>query len=447
MASSRKSKSDELRERVKGALLPVVPSGSTILLGLSGGVDSAVLLHVLHALAPACGWRLQALHVHHGISPRADEWAKFCADLCARLNVPFQVEQVDIEPLRERGIEAAARELRHAALSRRRVDFVALAHHLDDQAETMLLQLLRGAGVKGACAMPFIRRKEGAPAQLRPLLDVPRRALVEYAKEHALAWVEDESNADDAYPRNFLRHRVLPILEERFPAYRETLGRSSRHFAEASGLMDELAELDSRGAMQEGGLEVARLKALNNARAKNLLRYFLHSFGVSMPQEAQLDDMLNQLRHARNDAGVCLDFDGWQMRRFQGRAYVTHLKPLPDSFCVTWNGEEVLDLPGLGGKLYFDCTPGAGIRLAQLQRANVTVRPRTGAERLKPGDRRPTRTLRNLLQEMNMPPWRRERLPLLFCDEALAAVPGVGVDCAFQAGPNEAGITLRWETQ
>jgi tRNA(Ile)-lysidine synthase len=447
MASSRKSKSDDLLERVKSALQPVIPEGSSILAGLSGGVDSVVLLHALHALAPACGWRLQALHVHHGISPRADEWAKFCAELCARLNVPFQVEHVDIKPLRERGVEAAARELRHAVLNRRQVDFVALAHHLDDQAETMLLQLLRGAGVKGACAMPFIRRKEGVPAQLRPLLDVPRRALVEYAKEHALAWVEDESNADDAYPRNFLRHRVLPILEERFPAYRETLGRSSRHFAEASGLMDELAELDGAGAIQGGGVQVARLKTLNHARAKNLLRYFLHSFGVSMPQEAQLDDMLNQLCHARNDAGVCLDFDGWQMRRFQGRAYVTHLKPLQDRFGVTWNGEEVLDLPELGGKLYFDRTSGAGISLTQLQQAKVTVRPRTGAERLKPSGKRPTRTLRNLLQEMNMPPWRRERLPLLFCDETLAAVPDVGVACAYQAGPNEAGVTLRWETQ
>ena len=253
----------DLLKHVAHLLSPVVPAGSSILLGLSGGVDSVVLLHLLQQLSPRHSWRFSALHVHHGISPQADAWAAFCADLCARHDVPLQVEHVDITPLRELGIEAAARKLRHAALAGQRADFVALAHHQDDQAETMLLQLLRGAGVRGASAMTFVKRaSQHTPSPLtgegggegdaypgtvllRPLLDIPRSALLDYAQQHALQWVEDESNADDAYPRNFLRHRVLTLLEQRFPAYRETLSRSARHFAEASELLDQLAQQDA----------------------------------------------------------------------------------------------------------------------------------------------------------------------------------------------------------
>src|SRR5512146_3262 len=240
MASSRKS---NLADTVAARLAPLLPKRSHILIGLSGGMDSVVLLHLLHSLAPRFDWRLSALHVHHGISPNAGDWADFCAGLCAQYDIPLQIEHVDIAPLRnEHGIEAAARKLRHAAFARHSCDFVALAHHADDQAETLLLQLLRGAGLRGVAAMPVLSKVEGpvlkpsaahGHAVLRPLLDVPRGRLLEYARLHALQWVEDESNADDRYPRNFLRHRLLPLLEQSFPAYRDTLTRSAMHFAEA----------------------------------------------------------------------------------------------------------------------------------------------------------------------------------------------------------------------
>src|SRR5512146_476912 len=214
MASSRKS---NLADTVAARLAPLLPKRSHILIGLSGGMDSVVLLHLLHSLAPRFDWRLSALHVHHGISPNAGDWADFCAGLCAQYDIPLQIEHVDIAPLRnEHGIEAAARKLRHAAFARHSCDFVALAHHADDQAETLLLQLLRGAGIRGAAAMPVLSKAEGpvlsrvegplfkpaaahALATVRPLLDIPRNALLEYALQHALRWVEDESNADDRY--------------------------------------------------------------------------------------------------------------------------------------------------------------------------------------------------------------------------------------------------------
>ena len=449
MASSKKSNSDDLSARVGNALAPVLPAGSSLLLGLSGGVDSVVLLHLLHQLAPRHSWRLSALHVHHGISPQADAWAAFCADLCARYGIPLQVEQVDIAPLRELGIEAAARKLRHAAFDRQRTDFVALAHHLDDQVETLLLQLLRGAGVRGASAMPALKLRIGAPALLRPLLNVARSELLDYARRHNLQWVEDESNADDIYPRNFLRHRVLPLLEQRFPAYRETLARSARHFAEASELLDDLARLDAQnppllpGDGHDATLEVSHLQSLSRPRAKNLLRWFLHQRGAVLPDHTRLEEMLRQLCQARSDAAVRITFGGWELRRYQGRVYAFPALPAPDAeFCVQWHGEAALELPELGGTLHFEPCSGQGLSLKKLQRGSVSVRLRRGAERIRLDNQRPMRTLKNLLQEQGIPPWQRDTLPLLFCGDDLVCVPGVAVAAGYQAAKGETGVAV-----
>ena len=444
MASSRKSKSDDLLTRAAGALVPSVPAGSSILLGLSGGVDSVVLLHLLVQLAPRHSWQLSAMHVHHGISRKADDWATFCRELCAGYKIPLQVEHVNIAPLREKGVEAAARELRHAALTRQPADFIALAHHRDDQAETMLLQLLRGAGVRGVSAMAPVQLRSGKPALLRPLLDVTRAELLEYANRQGLQWVDDESNADDRYPRNYLRHRVLPVLEKRFPAYRETLARGARHFAEAGELLDQLALQDMRDAVRDGGLEVARLKELDTVRAKNLLRFFIARQGALLPESVRLQEMLRQLCEARSDAAVHIGFGEWRIGRFQGRVYVFPDLPPPVDFCVAWHNESELVLPELGGTLCFVQAAGQGASLARLQGAKMSVRLRRGAERLRPDAKRPARTLKNLLQEHGVPPWRRDTLPLLYCDEILVAVPGIGVDCAFQATAGEQGVLPEW---
>lgn len=423
----------------------MLPARSSILVGLSGGVDSVVLLHLLCQICPQYSWRLSALHVHHGISPQADAWAAFCADLCARLNIPLRVEHVDVTPLRHLGIEAAARELRHAALAAQPVDYIALAHHQDDQAETLLLQLLRGAGVKGAAAMPPVRLRAAAPALLRPMLDLPRAELVAYAKQHELPWVEDESNADDSYPRNFLRQHVMPLLEQRFPASGETLARSAQHFAEASELLDQLAQLDAQGAIQYGTLDVLRLRELDAPRAKNLLRYFIASRGAPMPNSARLREMLSQLCHARADAALRVAFGAWEARRYLGRVHVFPTLPSPDAaWQMQWHGESELALPQLGGILRFEPCAGVGVSLHKLQQGAVVVRLRQGAERVQLDAKRPVRSLKNLLQEHDIPPWRRDTLPLLFCNNDLAVVPGLGVACAYQAEPHEQGLQLSW---
>jgi len=482
---------NRLTDRVAAQIVPLLPANSSILIGLSGGVDSVVLLHLLLQLFPRYSWRLSALHVHHGISPRADSWAAFCADLCARYGVPLQIERVDIAPLRAHGIEAAARKLRHAAFARHPCDFMALAHHADDQAETLLLQLLRGAGVKGVAAMPFVKRAAthtpsplavtndlaavvGQPSQmasssiregwgegdaprhpvlLRPLLHCSRQEILDYAAAENLQWIEDESNADDSYPRNFLRHRVLPLLSEKFPAYRDTLARSAQHFAEASSLLDELAQLDAqnplplpsgeRGKDHDVTLAISRLQSLSQPRAKNLLRYFLHGHGAPMPQAVQLDDMLQQLCSAREDAAVCIAYGGWEVRRYQGKVYV--LRALGDfdrSLVLPWRGEAELDWPALNARLQFTRTQNRGISLAKLQRAPVTLRLRCGGETLRPHPNAATRTLKNLLQEHHVPPWQRDRLPLLYCGDELVCVLGVAIAAEYQAAAEEAGVEL-----
>ncbi|MBI2287237.1 MAG: tRNA lysidine(34) synthetase TilS [Nitrosomonadales bacterium] len=455
-AGTKVSRAPALTDRIAAQLAPLVPAHSSILIGLSGGADSVVLLHLLHQLALRFSWRLSALHVHHGISPNADAWADFCAGLCAQHAIPLHTEHVDIAPLRKHGIEAAARKLRHAAFARQACDFVALAHHADDQAETLLLQLLRGAGVKGAAAMPFVKHAtthipsplagEGwahRPDLLRPLLHYSRREILDYAAAYDLRWIEDESNADDSYPRNFLRRRVLPLLEERFPAYRNTLARSAQHFAEAGVLLDDLARLDAAQAIHAGTLAVATLQALSLPRAKNLLRYFLHSSGAPMPQTVQLDDMLQQLCGARQDAAVCIAYGDWQVRRYQGRVYVLRaLGEFDRNLVLPWHGEAELEWPALAVRLCFNQTQGAGISLAKLRRAPVTLRLRQGGETLRPDPHAATRTLKNLLQEHHIPPWQRDRLPLLYCGDELVSVVGVAIAAEYQAAAEETGMQL-----
>lgn len=425
------------------ALAPHIPAGSSILVGLSGGVDSVVLLHLLTGLAPQHSWKISALHVHHGISPNADAWAAFCAELCASRAIPLQVERVDITPLRGKGIEAAARELRHQALYRRPVDFIALAHHQDDQAETLLLQLLRGAGVKGVAAMPLARSTATGPVLLRPLLDASRTELEDYAARQGLKWVEDESNTDEKYPRNFLRHRVFPLLEQHFPACRTTLARAAGHFAEAGALLDTLAGLDAQNAFDGATLEVTRLRNLDSARAKNLLRWFLLQRGALMPENPRLEEMLRQLCNAREDAQVCIAWGDWEIRRYRGRAHVCmkQTEPAPD-LSVLWRGEERLALPG--GVLQFVHCRGEGISASKLGSAPVTVRMRRGEESLRPDAARPARSLRYLFQDSGIPPWQRARWPLLYCGEILIAIPEIGVESAWHAAPDEAGVALRW---
>lgn len=457
MASSRKPKPnspDRLEATVGAALKPLRFPRAKLMLGLSGGLDSVVLLEVLRRLAGPFGFRLSCIHINHGISPNARRWAAFCARRCKRHAIALTVHQVDVAPYRAEGLEAAARRARYEVYARQKADFIVLAQHLDDQAETVLLQLLRGAGVKGGAAMPLVREQDSsrkgkqarAPALLRPMLSVSRKEIEAYARANKLKWIEDESNADIRYDRNFLRHRVLPLLGQAFPGYGATLARAAGHLAEASLILDQLAEADAKLAASANTLAIAELRRLGVPRAKNLLRWLLVQQGLAAPEADRLQEGLRQLFEAGDDAAVRVALGACELRRYAGYAYLLPLQSeVPAAFRRDWDGRRAWPLPELGGVLHFARRQGGGLACARAQ--GLSVRLRQGGEKLRLQANASTRSLKNLLQEARMPPWEREHLPLLYCADTLVAVPGLGVASGWQAAPGEAGWLITWRPQ
>jgi tRNA(Ile)-lysidine synthase len=316
MADSRKSpSSDKLPAVVADCIARYVPLGDDVVVGLSGGIDSVVLLHALRA----CHKGVSALHVHHGLNKAADRWMDFCRGLCTAWHIPFSVKRVDVERNSTDGLEAAARRARHDAYGCIAADWIVLAHHQGDRAETMLFNLLRGAGVRGAGAM---RERNGR--LLRPLLRVGRAEIVAYARKHGLDWVEDESNADTRYARNFLRHRIMPDLQQRFPAAEDRLASAAARFAEATDLLDKLALLDLGNQKAEFPISVVRLVALPEPRARNVLRFLLSAQGVGIPSEQRLTEGLRQCLTARPDRHPAIAFGRWILRR---RGHLIVLEP------------------------------------------------------------------------------------------------------------------------
>lgn len=272
-------------------------------------MDSVVLLHALHRQSIS----LSALHVHHGLSPHADEWETFCRRLCGDLAVPLSVERVTVDRNSSRGPECAARIVRHQAYAKAVGDWVALAHHRGDQAETLMFNLVRGAGVRGASAMI-----ESSGRLLRPLLTVPRAEILAYAQVLGLSWVEDESNADLRHSRNFLRHRVLAELKNRFPGAEENLAAATRRFAEAQELLDELAILDLGGRPRDFPVPVALLTLLSEPRARNVLRYLLGKRKVQVPGEDRLAEALRQFTAAAPDRHPAVVLGEYRLLRRRG---------------------------------------------------------------------------------------------------------------------------------
>lgn len=419
-----------------------LPPGAPVCVGFSGGLDSVVLLELL--ARHRAGHALGAVHVHHGLSPNADEWARTCARFCDALGVALAVERVHVDRDSPHGLEAAARAARYAVYAARPEPYVALAHHLDDQAETALLQLLRGTGLKGAAAMPEVRVLPGARVRLfRPLLGVPREVLREHAQREGLRWVDDESNASLAHDRNFLRHEIAVRLDARFDGWREALARFSRHAAHAGELLDELARLDGVPARPGAGLPIDRVPAAI-ARRANALRAFLAVNDVAMPGEARLLEMARQLFDARGDARVRIDHEGVSLVRHRGVVRLEHGLEAQDPWRVPWRGERELDLGAGRGRVCFEETSGAGLAAAAAGGAAWHFAARSGGERIRLAARRPTRTLKNLLQESALPAWERQRLPLLFDGVRLVWVPGVGIAADYACPGGAPGLRPSW---
>ena len=434
-------------------------------IAFSGGLDSSVLLHLAGAYARAQGVTLYAFHVHHGISAHADDWLAHCEREAAAAGAVFDARRVALQKGKS-GVEAAARKLRYAALgamcAAHGVQLMLTAHHLDDQAETVLLQLLRGAGTAGLSGMDAAN---AAPellgnadlVMMRPLLPVTREALEAYAAEHAISWVEDESNAHPRYARNALRHQVMPALAQAFPGYQERFARSAAHAQSAQRLLTELAEQDLATSLDGDCIDVAKLRAMSLDRAYNMLRHWFGTRGLRMPSTAWLHEMVTQLVEARYDAQLLVTHPDCHGRRPRDRLYITpKLAELagqrdPDDEGVfvkegerfVWRGEAQLAFPAYGGVLAF-VEAEQGVAPEWLRAQELMIDFRKGGERLKPAHNRPTRALKYHYQACNVPAWERERLPIVSAGKDLLFAAGIGMDChhyALGAGPF---LQLRW---
>jgi tRNA(Ile)-lysidine synthase len=388
---------------------------------------------------------LSAVHVHHGLSPNADDWAAFCSQLCQQLKVPLQTHVVSVAKMPGEGLEAAARRARYDIFTSLATDVLLLGHHREDQAETVLFNLLRGSGIRGLAAMPPWRWLDAAPGSspillLRPLLETARADMEAWLQQQGLAWIEDESNADGRYSRNFLRHQVMPLLRQRFPV-EESLGRAAGLAGEAEGLLEDLAILDLEQVGAGAQLQLPPLRHLSSSRGRNLLRYWLRRAGASMPAEPALADLWQQLLNSSEDGEVAWRLGKWVVHAWRGLAYlVPEISQIPPATPVAWQGEG--NLSWGSGQIICRPVQGQGIA-ARFMGPAAVFQLRQGGERLQlPG--RPRRPLKKLLQESALPPWRRCRLPILWIDSRPAWVPGIGIAEDFVASQEEPGWLLEW---
>ncbi|MGF6753916.1 tRNA lysidine(34) synthetase TilS [Paraburkholderia sp. GAS42] len=445
MNSPTENPADRLVLDAVGAAFASLPSDARVAVAFSGGLDSTSLLDA--AVRTGGAKRCVALHIHHGLSQHADEWLAQCEAFARERGVAFEARHVDVS--REAGvsIEAAARDARYRALDamcgEHGVHALWLAQHADDQAETVLLQLLRGAGLAGLAAMAPERLAPGTQVvRARPLLHVLRAQLEQYAHARDLSWIDDESNADTRYARNALRHEVLPQLAVHFPGFRDALSRTATHAAAAQRLLDDLARIDIQQAARDAGRALSRdaLLALDDERALNLLRYWMRTLGLPAASTARLTDALRQLREVSDDHGMRVDHAGQSLRSYRDEIFweagdsadpadETVLDARPASE-LTWRGESIWRLPQWRGTFVFaevEADDPDAISESTLTRAPLAARARSGGERMRIDAYGPSRTLKNVFQERGVPAWKRD-VPLVFSGDDLLFVPLLGVN-------------------
>ncbi|MBB1472121.1 tRNA lysidine(34) synthetase TilS [Luteimonas sp. MC1782] len=406
--------------------LPDCPvSAGAVLVALSGGLDSTVLLHLLAADASIRARGLRAIHVHHGLHADADAWAAHCARACATLDVPLHVARVGVARDAGLGLEAAARAARHAAFAAALGDgeVLALAHHRDDQAETFLLRALRASGPDGLASMRAWRRFARG-GLWRPLLALPRATLHAYATRHALAWLDDPANTDSVHDRNYLRHQVMPLLRARWPEADAALARCAALSAEASDL---LAAGDQRGlhaardaspttSPGDPGLSISALLALPAARRARVLRAWIADLALPPLPATGVARITDDLLPARGDSVAAFAWAGAAVHAWRGRLHAgAQLAPLPADWETGWDGRAPLPLPG-GGTLSLLGADGFD--------APLTAHARRGGERIVLPGRTHSHALKDLLQRDALPPWQRARMPLLTAADGILLAAG-----------------------
>jgi tRNA(Ile)-lysidine synthase len=414
---------------------------------LSGGADSAGLLAAAAVLDTAFrGLRVRAVHIDHGLQAAAASFGEACTALCERLHIPLTVIRVMVQTPPGASIEAAARDARYAALEQelKPGECLLTAHHSEDQAETLLLQALRGAGLKGMSAMP-ICRPLGRGWHLRPLLDVPQRELLAFGARVAGVSVIDPMNENLRFDRGYLRRRVWPLIESRWPGAAATLARTARHAADAQDLLDRAAAADV-GRLRDGdALSVPGLRAMSARERINALRFWLCDANVEPPSAARLNEALRQIFEAKADHLPSIVWGEYALRRYRQRVFLTDAHPPRLEGTRHWRAapDSQVDLGPNSGRLRWVSQIG-GIDARRLP-DTVIVRRRDGGEILKPGAKAKSQSVQHLCQSQGVLPWMRDALPLVFAGDALIAVADLWMDARWCVAPLEPGFAVVWE--
>ncbi|WP_022954407.1 tRNA lysidine(34) synthetase TilS [Leucothrix mucor] len=416
---------------MKHDLLTVVDSLTSVLeqrkflLAYSGGLDSHVLLHVMSRLPDI---ELRAVHIDHGLQDASPWWGRHCRDICNDLGVPLERISLHLAVPEGQSVEAYAREKRYQAFKDQLQpgEVLLTAHHQNDQAETLLIQLLRGAGGAGLSAMPMIA-PFAAGHHMRPLLNCSRVQLEAYADEYQLSFVEDSSNADLRYDRNYLRHQILPQLAERWPGCYGTLSRAAFIQGETQQLLDSYVAQD---ALQQvgsvaGTLSVAALLDCEPARRRAILRYWLISSGFKAPSAKKLQHIISDVLYAAEDASPCVHWADVEVRRYRDDLYVMNALSEHDPMqTFSWDLTEDLFIASLGLLLRADQLGAWGDKL-RADEAVLSLRFRQGGEVMRPPEKEHSISLKHIFQQFAVPPWLRERIPLVFLGDQLIMVYGV----------------------
>ncbi|NND54499.1 MAG: tRNA lysidine(34) synthetase TilS [Gammaproteobacteria bacterium] len=443
--------SDALLTFTRRALDSIVPADTSLCLAYSGGLDSTVLLDLLVQLRPG---HVRAAHINHGLQPPADDWARSCVTVCEGYGVVCDVIGVALNP--EQGnLEAEARAARYQALRNHLAadEWLVTAHHQQDQAETLLLALLRGSGVHGLAAMPPLAERDGMTI-VRPLLDASREELAAYAAARNLVWTDDPSNADERFDRNYLRQRVVPLLEQRWPAAGSSIARSARLAAGAMRVLDERARDDLKPYVAENSLQIAAFAGLSQERAQNALRAWCRQLHLPLPTELQSQSALSTLLDSRVDGEPLAAWPGARIRRYRDVLYAYPESADPGAVMsparIDWpsaaRGERLQLGPVRGSLQLLAAVPDddrPGLLLSAVDQG-CEIRFRSGGERLRTRSGGPTRELKKLLQEDGVLPWMRTNIPLLYVDGQLAAVGEHWLNHDHPAVVSGRGMLLEW---
>lgn len=414
-----------------------------VLLGLSGGLDSSVLLHLLAKLQSILNFKLKAIHIHHGLSSSADDWLDFCKKKCKLLDIDIHSEKVKVNKRSSLGIEGEARELRYQAIKKKQKGIVALGHHQNDQAETFMLQLLRGSGLKGLAAIPEFDAYRNF---WRPLLHIKKSLLESYARENNIEYIEDESNQDDRFDRNFIRQKVLPLIESRYPATIETITRSVSNISEGHHLNEVVALDDSKNVMSDDRsyLFIGNLKKLPKLRVINLIRWWLSLNNLLMPSRKNIEELFRQVKNIKSDTSLNLKIsDNHSIRASSNKLFIVEINNKSSNYDLIWSGQEEIELPNKS-KLHFLKTKNGGLSLSKIGVKTLHVKSREGGEKLKPFSDQPNRSLKYLFQKADIPHWERDQIPLIYANKQLVAVPNLGVQFEYQANNGEEGYQINW---